>query len=91
MRIKKSQITLFLIIGIVVTVLTVGIIYFVGSVKTRATEDEIMDSARSLIELEPLVNYFEKCVDKTRGCFDFCVGWGQKPVKCINNKCSISY
>ena len=36
-------------------------------------------------------NYYEKCVDKTGGCFDFCVGWGQKPVKCINNKCSISY
>ncbi|MFC2143292.1 hypothetical protein ACFLQN_02745 [Candidatus Aenigmatarchaeota archaeon] len=36
-------------------------------------------------------NYYEKCEDKTFACLDFCHGWGQKPVKCINNKCENIY
>ena len=36
-------------------------------------------------------NYYEKCINKTDICMDFCTGWGQPPVKCINNQCTISY
>lgn len=36
-------------------------------------------------------NYYEKCADKTGLCMDFCTGWGQPPVKCINNQCTNSY
>ena len=35
--------------------------------------------------------YYEKCEDKSMSCTDHCQGWGQPPVKCINNKCSNSY
>lgn len=36
-------------------------------------------------------NYYNRCEDKSIGCDDFCAGRGQKPVKCIENKCSILY
>ncbi len=36
-------------------------------------------------------NYYEKCIAKTGGCFDLCMGWEQKPAKCINNECSQDY
>jgi len=35
--------------------------------------------------------YYVKCADKSMGCTDSCIGWGQPPVKCIKNKCSNSY
>lgn len=37
-------------------------------------------------------DYYRDCVgDKTGVCFDFCGGWGQPPVRCIDNRCSNSY
>lgn len=36
-------------------------------------------------------DYYERCVDKTGTCMDFCTGWGQPPVKCIKNKCTNNY
>lgn len=35
--------------------------------------------------------YFEKCVNKERGCLDYCAGWGQPPVKCFYNQCTNDY
>jgi hypothetical protein len=36
-------------------------------------------------------SYYEKCEDKSMSCTDHCQWWGQRPVKCINNKCSNRY
>lgn len=35
--------------------------------------------------------YYERCEDKSMSCTDNCQGWGQPPVKCVNNRCSNSY
>lgn len=32
-------------------------------------------------------NYYDKCVDKSEMCYDFCYGWDQPKPACIEHRC----
>lgn len=70
---------------------------YTGKIICDATDPKLCKTDQDCICIENTgcfmgnKDYYQECVDKTGACRDLCVGWEQKPVKCINNKCSISY
>lgn len=63
MKSKNSQITIFIILGIVILVIVIGGIYLMNSVKIDNMKDTTLDTQKIPSDLEPLVNYMEKCIE----------------------------
>ncbi|MCK5283531.1 MAG: hypothetical protein KAK00_09075 [Nanoarchaeota archaeon] len=60
---KKSQVTIFIILGIVILVVTLGIIYYSSSSKEKKIIDRTETINMIPSELQPLVNYMDTCVE----------------------------
>jgi uncharacterized protein YpmB len=60
---KKAQITIFIIIGIVILVIAISLIYFSGHIKEKEAEAETIKTQKIPSDLEPLVNYIEACIE----------------------------
>lgn len=60
---KKSQVAIFLIMGTVILIITIGIIYFAKMVKEKNTEDKTLEINKIPYDLEPFVNYMDACVE----------------------------
>lgn len=63
MKSKNSQITIFIILGIVILVIVIGGIYLMNSVKIDNMKDTTLDTQKIPSDLKPLVKYLEKCVE----------------------------
>ena len=65
MKFKKSQITLFIILGLVLLFVIGSFFYFTKYVAKKQTGYETTETQKIKTELQPIVNYVTQCLDKT--------------------------
>jgi hypothetical protein len=60
---KKSQVTIFIILGILALVIIFGVLYYMNIAKNKHNEEILVEEGKIPSEIEPFVNYVESCLD----------------------------
>jgi len=61
---KKSQVTVFIILGVVILVIFLGIIYLVFSDKKETLEGEVSRTQGIPTDVEPIISFAENCFEQ---------------------------
>ncbi|MBD3163792.1 hypothetical protein GF323_01205 [Candidatus Woesearchaeota archaeon] len=61
---KKAQITVFVIMGLVILIIAVALLYFSNALKADQAENQNKKISNVKTDLQPVENYMKKCVEK---------------------------